>query len=115
MTILNSYKGFVKQGSTIFDVQTQEILCGMGIAGEAGEVCEILKKASLLGGPLDREHLTEELGDVFWHILLNCHTFGITLEEVMEYNIRKLCARHPERYSKPEDWLGENQDNRLPD
>lgn len=42
-------------------------LVHLGLIGETGEVCDIIKKAEWHGKDLDRDHLIEELGDVAWY------------------------------------------------
>ena len=67
----------------------------MGLNGEAGEVIDIVKKHLFQGHKLDKEHLKEELGDVAWYLAIACSGAGLTLEEVMEENIKKLSKRYP--------------------
>lgn len=68
----------------------------LGMAGESGEVADIIKKVTFYGKPLDRDHLIEELGDVCWYMNLMMHTIGTTWEEVMDKNVAKLYARFPD-------------------
>ena len=42
----------------------------MGMAGEAGEALDIVKKWMYQGHKLDLEHLWKEAGDVLWYIAL---------------------------------------------
>jgi NTP pyrophosphatase (non-canonical NTP hydrolase) len=72
---------------------------GMGIAGEAGEVCDYLKKVVFHGHELDRERLKKELGDVMWYVATLATTADLTLEEIATANIEKLKARYPEGFS----------------
>ena len=87
----------------------------LGLAGEAGEVCELLSKferknhyAPLLGYALqyaekqgqdvslDKEfvaRLESELGDVIWMVAEIATCFGLTLDGIMEHNIKKLSER----------------------
>ena len=87
----------------------------LGLAGEAGEVCELLAKferknhyAPLLGYALqyaekqgqdvslDKEfvaRLESELGDVMWMVAEIATCFGLTLDGIMEHNIKKLSER----------------------
>lgn len=39
----------------------------LGLVGESGEVCDLVKKHVLHGHALDREKLIKELGDVLWY------------------------------------------------
>ena len=67
----------------------------MGLAGETGEVVDILKKYFWHGRSLDEEHILEELGDVMWYIAEICNALGYDVDEVMERNIEKLKKRWP--------------------
>ena len=40
------------------------------------------------------EALKGELGDILWQLSGLCHTFGLTLEDVAQYNLDKLASRH---------------------
>lgn len=72
--------------------------CALGLAGEAGEVADLVKKAQYTGAkPINPGQLLLELGDVLWYLTAIADQFGFTLEEVMEANIAKLELRHKER------------------
>lgn len=71
----------------------------LGLMGELGEVIELIKKDRRKGErrkPLSREKLVDESGDVLWYFTRFLSSYGITLNEVMEYNIEKLTKRHAE-------------------
>lgn len=68
---------------------------GLGLAGEAGETVELIKKWAFHGRELDREKLRKELGDVLWYVGAIARSQGMTLEEVAEANAVKLEARYP--------------------
>lgn len=70
----------------------------MGLAGESGEACDILKKVLFQGHKLDREHVALELGDIAWYIALAADAIGYDLETVMRMNIEKLYARYPDGF-----------------
>lgn len=72
---------------------------GLGLAGESGEVADIIKK-HLCGNPLNKEHLQEELGDILWYIAEACHVFDIDLMEIAKGNIEKLIKRYPNGFEK---------------
>ena len=73
----------------------------LGLAGESGECCDIVKKHIYQGHELDKEHLKDELGDVLWYIAETASGLGITLEEVAQYNLDKLHKRyHGETFHK---------------
>ena len=71
---------------------------GLGIAGEAGEVADLIKKTLYQGHELDREHLIKELGDVLWYVALGCETLHVEMDVVMQDNINKLKERYPEGF-----------------
>lgn len=74
------------------------MLAYVGLAEECGEVMGIVKRI-LRQGPNDaerctREHLVEELGDVLWYFAFVCNQEGISLDEIWDYNRKKLEARY---------------------
>ena len=72
----------------------------LGLCGEAGEVADLIKKATFQGHELDKEKLIEELGDVAWYLAIAAEALGVTLGEVLERNVKKLEARYPEGFDK---------------
>ena len=73
----------------------------LGLTGEAGEVANVVKKIQRdFGGELTpeiRAKLKDELGDVLWYISACADELGLTLEEIAEFNVEKLKARHQKR------------------
>jgi NTP pyrophosphatase (non-canonical NTP hydrolase) len=67
----------------------------MGLAGEAGEFGDAIKKHVFYGKELDVANATEELGDIAFYLQAACNTLGLTLEEVIQANANKLGARYP--------------------
>lgn len=68
----------------------------LGLAGESGEVCDLIKKHIYQGhNVLHKDEILNEVGDVLWYINLLLHTTGLTFEQTMEYNINKLQKRYP--------------------
>lgn len=70
----------------------------LGLAGEAGEVCENVKKALRDdGGQITadrRQALRKELGDVLWYVAALCDELELSMDEVARHNIDKLADRH---------------------
>src|SRR6478672_1997845 len=79
------------------DTLMEKTIWAMGVAGEAGEVVEKWKKiVAYKEGKVsdeDKELLKKELGDVVWYIAVMANSLGITLEEVMQLNVKKLSDR----------------------
>lgn len=71
-------------------------IMGFGLAGETGEVMEILKKR-VRDGKLDLPHLKEELGDVIFYWTRICRAFGFDPADVILGNVEKLKKRRAER------------------
>ena len=78
------------------DILTNSV---MGLCGESGEACDIVKKHLFHSHELDRDSLIKELGDVAWYLAEASEALGISLEEVLEKNIEKLRKRYPEGFS----------------
>ena len=72
----------------------------LGIAGEAGEVADIIKKHVGHGHELDRTKLTKELGDVLWYVAALAHDIGVDLSTVARENVEKLKTRYPDGFSQ---------------
>lgn len=70
-----------------------------GLAEEAGEVLALVRKHVLVGKPLDRERLREELGDALWCLAATADAAGLSLADVAAANLAKLSARHPDGFS----------------
>ena len=85
-------------GKGVFD--TAGLLMGcLGLAGESGELLDLMKKWIFHAKPLDEEHAKKELGDVLWYVAEIAHSMGWDLDKIMEMNIDKLQARYPEGFS----------------
>jgi NTP pyrophosphatase (non-canonical NTP hydrolase) len=68
----------------------------MGMAGESGEVVDIIKKHIFYGKTLDRTKVLEEIGDAAWYMNLLIASLGSSWGEVFRMNIDKLSARYPD-------------------
>ena len=70
----------------------------LGIAGEAGEVADLIKKHLYHGHALYGAELAEELGDLLFYMHWLSHLSGFTLAEIAAGNVRKLAARYPDGF-----------------
>jgi len=99
---LREYAGFVDDCVSLADDTPRErlLLGGFGLAGESGEVVDLLKKHLFHGNSEGeiRDKLVKELGDVLWYYVLILSTMDITLDEVIDKNRTKLDKRHAEGY-----------------
>lgn len=71
----------------------------IGIAGEAGEIADHVKKTWVYDKPLDRAAVIEEIGDEVFYLVALCNLLGISLADAIAGNVSKLLARYPEGYS----------------
>ena len=80
-------------------VPIQRLLtAAVGISAEGGEFMEIVKKIIFQGKPANEdnlEHLKIELGDVMWYVAQACVALGVSFDDVIETNVKKLMKRYP--------------------
>lgn len=86
------------------------VYCTLGLAGEAGEVANKVKKVFRDDKKVFREEkvsaIIDELGDCLWYLAEAAENLGMTLEEVAWRNYEKLQSR------KERGKLGGDGDNR---
>lgn len=86
------------QAKTLTPQQTTLLLGAMGMAGEAGEFLDHVKKHLFHDQELTEERVAKmkaELGDILWYHFTSCSGMGTTMSEMAQGNIDKLLARHP--------------------
>ena len=71
----------------------------VGISGEAGELLDAVKKATIYRKPLDIANVREECGDLLFYIVGILDSIGCNLEDVIAENIAKLSVRYGDKYS----------------
>lgn len=74
-------------------------MIALGITGEAGEIADMVKKVKYHGHALDKGALIKELGDALWYLAAMMNVLGVSGEEVMDTNVRKLRQRYPNGFS----------------
>lgn len=67
----------------------------IGLAGEAGECADIVKKWLFQGHELDRDKLIDEVSDVLWYCAETASGMGVSLDEIARHNLEKLQKRYP--------------------
>ena len=78
--------------------QADALHMAVGIAGEAGELLDAIKKWSIYQKPLDLENVIEELGDLEFYMEGLRQSLNLTRVQTLVENIAKL----QKRYSKGE-------------
>jgi NTP pyrophosphatase (non-canonical NTP hydrolase) len=97
----DDYSAMVRTTRDYPELGRNLIYPALGLAGEAGEVAEKVKKLwRNLGqragdqiGAEDRAALVKELGDVLWYVAAMSEELQVKLEHVAEENSRKLLDR----------------------
>ena len=88
---MNDYQ---RQAATtaIYPASVQILYPTLGLAGEAGEVANKVKKI-VRDGKLDKEAIGSEIGDCLWYIAAICKDLGLKMEDVAQANLDKLRQR----------------------
>jgi NTP pyrophosphatase (non-canonical NTP hydrolase) len=76
------------------------INAALGLAGEAGEIADHVKKVVFHGHKLDVEYLLKECGDEFWYLAYAAHALKVKLSKIPGMNIEKLKKRYPEGFDE---------------
>lgn len=87
----------IAMANEVWPKQYRYMFPALGIAGEAGEVAEKVKKIIRdkdgKFNVTDELEIVKELGDVLWYLTAMAHDLGYTLLEVAEENIQKIKSR----------------------
>lgn len=110
------YRNFVralcKSGESIRAELTPEdchrLHMAAGISGEAGELLDAVKKATIYRKPLDIPNIKEECGDLLFYITGILDSIGATVDEVIAENTAKLSLRYASRSYSNADAIARN-------
>jgi NTP pyrophosphatase (non-canonical NTP hydrolase) len=72
----------------------------MGLAGETGELVDLLKKNLFHGHKLELAKAEKELGDVLFYVAGICSVLGLQLDVVAAANVEKLRQRYPSGFTQ---------------
>jgi NTP pyrophosphatase (non-canonical NTP hydrolase) len=78
---------------------TELMVSVMGLATEAGEAVDTIKKHVEQGHDLNVDNLIEEAGDVLWYVARLCRALDVDMGAVAVRNIEKLKRRYPDGFS----------------
>ena len=104
----NEYQEMAKT-TAIYDKKQQILYPALGLAGEAGEVANKVKKLIRDGHEKNKDYRTEisaEIGDVLWYCAVLADDIGCDLQTIANNNIIKLKDRMDRGV------IGGNGDNR---
>lgn len=83
--------------TAVFDAKDALTYLTMGLAGEAGEVSNTIKKVLRDDrghvSAARREEVAKELGDVLWYVAQLARELKLDLDEIAESNLDKLYDR----------------------
>ena len=79
--------------------QCELLHAAIGIAGEAGELLDAVRKHVFDGQPLDRDNVVEELGDIEFYMMTAMMNVGVLRPHLQELNMSKLSKRYEGGYS----------------
>ena len=91
--------------TAIYKSEHAVIYPALGLAAEAGEVANKVKKI-LRDGKFDRKAIADEVGDCLWYIAALCRDLNVDMSDLAQGNLEKLQDR------KSRGVLGGNGDNR---
>lgn len=95
------------------DIDQDIIHAAIGIATEAGEFLDPIKKSMFYGKPVDLVNMDEEVGDILWYIAIYLNARGLTFERIFAQNNAKLKKRYPDKFNEHQalnrDLLGERK------
>ena len=93
---LNKYADAARK-TAIYPLKYSIIYPALGLAGEAGEVCEKIKKEIRDCNGLflfsKRLAIAKELGDVLWYVANLAKDINWTLDNIAKLNLEKLQSR----------------------
>lgn len=93
---IRDYQEYVREGAS---EKYQDLkFAGLALVGEVGEVCDVIKKASIYSDEIKytdcKAKLLDELGDVLWQWMAVVNCLGIDVDKIIEHNVIKLNQRH---------------------
>lgn len=94
---INNYQKEAHETAKYVDIGERYVYPTLGLAGEAGELANKVKKIFRdKGGKIDeetKEALKLELGDILWYVAEIATVLNIPLEDVANANLKKLSSR----------------------
>ncbi len=88
------YDLFVAQLLKADSAAMMKMHIGLGIASEAGEVADAIKKEVIYNKPIDRHHIIEELGDLRFYMEACATMYGLDDQDILQQNANKLARRY---------------------
>ena len=68
--------------------------CALGLAGESGQLIDLIQDYTFKGKDLDKEKMIDELGDVLWYLSQIAQWANVDFDDVAKANIETLNKRY---------------------
>ena len=88
---MNDYQSMAAK-TAIYSSAHQILYPALGLAGEAGEVANKVKKM-IRDNNFDRDGVAAELGDVLWYVAALARDLNVDLQQLAMQNLEKLYGR----------------------
>lgn len=92
--ILETARNYDESDARATDGSHIPTYAALGLAGETGEVVEMVKKAMRTLAPMDKAKVALELGDCMWYIGRMASILGFTIGDVAALSNTKLRRRN---------------------
>ena len=73
--------------------------CALGLAGESGQLIDLIQDYTFKGKDLDKEKMIDELGDVLWYLSQIAQWADVDFDDVAKANIETLNKRSPNGFT----------------
>jgi NTP pyrophosphatase (non-canonical NTP hydrolase) len=91
--------GTFKPGEIVPEDHARLANWALGIAGEGGELCNMIKHVIFHREKINKMEIAKELGDQLWYIAAMCTSLNIDMSDCAELNLTKLSHRHGKSFS----------------
>lgn len=88
-----------KANRTLYGNEQVLTNCALGLAGESGQLIDLVKDYTFKGKKLDRQEMIHEMGDVLWYLSQIAEWADIPFDKVAQDNIETLNKRYPHGFS----------------
>jgi NTP pyrophosphatase (non-canonical NTP hydrolase) len=89
--MMNDYQR-AAASTAIYPATASVVYPALGLAGEAGEVANKVKKI-MRDGTFNRQAIADEVGDCLWYIAALCRDLNVDMSDVATANLEKLHDR----------------------
>lgn len=93
----NAYQFYARQTAIYPNKNKDLTYVSLGVAGEAGEICEKIKKVIRdKNGIVDeqtKKEISKEIGDEIWYLANLASELGLNLQDIAKENLIKLYDR----------------------